>query len=563
MHKKKMYWFTLVTALFLAAVAGCHQSNPDPRPKTPDPKPQTPDPERTVARLHWLGKKRLAAESNATNFMALWHLPESAKLEAQTLDQLATAPWRLWQTNTPVSTAPTALLRPLLDDLVSEESYLEVQAATNQPGAFVLAVRLSAERAALWRTNLPIILQSLSATQLPTPNSQLPNTDFRLQTSDFRLILTRSGDWTLLSVSRPATRDPQPSNLLADFANRIQRDHAPFAAPTTNYWLELDADLPALGLPPSSFILEPSSLSLTVIGDGANVRTRGELNFSRPLPIELEPWNLPTNLVHDPIIGFMAMRGIRPWLASWKFWSEHQLGLPPNQAFFWAQDGLPALHFFALPSAQASNQVHLLSEFLLNQVNPRIALFPNTTNMPIGSFERVPDSSLLRWRGLPYFAPNLDLTDAGGNPFITGGLFRNTLTNNPAPAELLRQFQTDTKLVFYDWENTQPCAFSLIQMSQAGRFVFGRARLSLTNNAALPWLVAISPKLGLAGTSVQLADPQRLTFSRSSTLGLTGVELHLLADWLESPTFPKGFFSLAAKPVPPVPAPAPSPPTKP
>ena len=217
---------------------------------------------------------------------------------------------------------------------------------------------------------------------------------------------------------------------------------------------------------------------------------------------------------------------------------------------FLVQDGLPAFHFFAAPSGEASNQLRVVSEFLLKNVNPLIALFPNTTNAPMGAFEQAPDSSLLRWRGLPYIAPNLDLTSVGGNLFITGGLFRNTLTNRPAPAELFQQFQTDTNLVFYDWETTQPCEFGLIQMFQAGRLVFGRARLSLTNNAALPWLVAISPKLGNAGTSLRRVDANRLTFSRTSTLGLTGLEISLLADWLESPAFPKGLFTLEAAPTP-------------
>src|SRR5712675_1982586 len=48
-----------------------------------------------VARVHWLGKKRIAAETNSAYFMTLWNLPETAELEAQTLDKLATAPWRL------------------------------------------------------------------------------------------------------------------------------------------------------------------------------------------------------------------------------------------------------------------------------------------------------------------------------------------------------------------------------------------------------------------------------------------------------------------------------------
>ena len=519
-----------------------------------------------MAHVHWLGKKRISAESNATNFMAIWNLPESVKLEAQTLDKLSTAPWRLLSVATPLSNAPVALFRPLLDDLAQEESYLEVQAATNQPGTIVLALHLDAVRAATWRTNLPIILTSIChETQSPEPG--VAPTDFTLQTSDFSFGMSHSGDWTLLAFS-PAPSALRLPDLLADFAARIQRDRTPFAPQTTNYWLETEADLAEMAITfgtnsifnlPFSIDSNLPRINMTLIGDGQNIRTRGELNFPGPVPIEIKPWNIPTNLVHDPLIGFMGVRGIRPWLKALKLWDEAQLGNPPNQAFFWAQDGLPALRFFALPSVQASNQLHLFSEFLLNEVNPLFASSSPSNGFRYGSFEHLPDSWLLRWRGVPYIAPNLDLDPNGGNSFITGGLFRNLQTNRPAPDELLRQFQADTNLVLYDWETTQSCESSLLQITQLGRLVFGRARLSITNNAALPWLVAISPKLGNAVTSVRLADLNRLTFSRSATVGFTGMELHLLADWLESPSFPRGFFTLEAKPTPLVAAPAPQP----
>src|SRR5215204_2952007 len=49
-----------------------------------------------VGRVHWLGKKRLSGETNAAYLMSIWNLPESARLEAQTLTKLSTAPWRFF-----------------------------------------------------------------------------------------------------------------------------------------------------------------------------------------------------------------------------------------------------------------------------------------------------------------------------------------------------------------------------------------------------------------------------------------------------------------------------------
>src|SRR5215204_5970496 len=127
-----------------------------------------------VGRVHWLGKKRLSGETNAAYLMSIWNLPESARLEAQTLTKLSTAPWRFFgQTGVTNANAaatnefPLAVLfRPLLEDLLSEESYLEMSEHTNQQ--IVLAIRLNDERATLWHTNLSATVQSLTGIA-PTP----------------------------------------------------------------------------------------------------------------------------------------------------------------------------------------------------------------------------------------------------------------------------------------------------------------------------------------------------------------------------------------------------------
>src|ERR1043166_7566659 len=76
--------FGLLACVAAAICGGCKKSEP---PAPPSAAPAAD----LVARVHWLGKKRLAAEPNAAYFMTLWNLPESAALEAQTLDRLARA----------------------------------------------------------------------------------------------------------------------------------------------------------------------------------------------------------------------------------------------------------------------------------------------------------------------------------------------------------------------------------------------------------------------------------------------------------------------------------------
>ena len=143
-----------------------------------------PAPVETVAAIHWLGKERLAADTNASFVMGIWNLAESKKLEAQTLDRLAMGllatngmPWLSNQvsvsgskssdTNSPPPlTGSSALLRPLLQDLLEQESFLEVREATNLPGDLTFAIRLSEARARLWETNLAAVVEGLTGSHV-------------------------------------------------------------------------------------------------------------------------------------------------------------------------------------------------------------------------------------------------------------------------------------------------------------------------------------------------------------------------------------------------------------
>ena len=531
LRKLQLHTLLVLTHLFVfltfLSITGCGKTT-QPAP-TSNSQLLTPDSEPSL-RIHWLGKKRLAADPNATNFIAIWNMPESLRLENQTLDKLATAPWRLLtSTVTPLSNAPVALLRPLLDDLLLEESYLEIAADTNRFTEAVLAIKLPPDRAALWKTNLPVISNSIPF-----------------------LTLSTSGDWTLLSFSeiRPQTSDLR---LLPQVRQRLSATGTPCDLGSANDWLHGNIDFHWLKRVFGWRSVPDNSLprcGFSIIGEAGKVRTSAKFTFPSGAPFELEPWNIPTNLVHDPLSGFMAVRGIRPLLKSCGLWDESKLGDTPNQATFWSQSGHPALRFFAMPSQQSSNQMELLSKYLLTEVNPKMAIFPNTTNVPIGLFEPIPGSQRLRWHGIPYIVPSLDVATTGSQDFITGGLFSNRITNDSAPDSLLGQFKNDSSILLYDWETSQATTYALIQISQTIRFVFGLNRFSMTNNAALPWIVAVSPKLDTSGTSIRLTSTNAVTLTRSSTIGLTGIEIHLLSEWLESPDFPKGLFSISSKPTP-------------
>jgi hypothetical protein len=583
----------LLAALLVALGGGCGKSTPDEGAAGRQPLPLKPQPSaEVVARAHWIGMKQLAAESNAASFLKVWNLPETAKLERQTLDKLALAmvgatvlesnyeamaSGRLasmaanqvpGKTNQlPLSnpqSSPSALqsaisqhlstnsFRPLLDDLVSEESYLEVRQATNQPGTLALAIRLDAQRAALWQTNLATALESHTGIRpAPTTNGwiaqvQSPKSKVQSQASvdgnQWVVALTRSGEWTILAVA-PSAASNQIPTLLPQLSTVLRLDpvtrrlQSAQGSPATAFWLEANADLRrvasafSLG---SNLLEDVLSLALTVTGDGQNVLTSGRLNFSKPLPLEMEPWNIPTNLIHEPLGSFTAIRGIRPWLSSMKAWNDLQIGSPPNQLFFWAQPAtLPFMAYCAAPLPDASNRVATVTERLLRDYNPWI------TNNTFGRLEWSANFNGLGWLGVPFMVPFLRSVADGGSGFAFGGLFAYPFTNQPPPGPLFQQATTQTNLVYYDWEVTGQRVDDWLHISQLLRLLFGKANLP-PDSASMAWLTAAKTNLANSMTGAAQSEPAQLAFTRISTAGLTALEMHLLADWFESPHFPRG-----------------------
>ena len=420
-----------LAALLAALGGGCGKSTPDGGAADRQPLPLKPQPPAgIVARMHWIGMKQLAAEANAASFLKVWNLPETAKLERQTLDKLAlalvgatvlesnyeaiasgrlasTAPKQVpGRTNQPPfsnSQSPASALqsaislqlatncfRPLLDDLVNRESYLEVRQATNQLGTLALAIRLDAQRAALWQTNLATALESRTGirpalttngwiAQVQSPESKVQSPEpvvsrrSSVVSNQWSVAFVRSGEWTIVALG-PSAASNQLSTLSPQLSTEMRFDpvsrrlQSAQGSPATEFWLEANADLrrvaSALSLG-SNLPEDVLTLALAVTGNGQNVLTSGRLNFSKPLPLELEPWNIPTNLVHDPLDSFTAIRGIRPWLSSMKAWNGLQVGTPPNQLFFWAQPAsLPFMTYCAAPLPDASNRVASVTERL-------------------------------------------------------------------------------------------------------------------------------------------------------------------------------------------------------
>jgi hypothetical protein len=513
---------------------GCQKSGPGGPSATLTPTPLSPD---TVVRVHWLGRNDLGITAGAYYFMRIWQLPPSGQLELQTLAKLSTAPWRwLPGENDANVTSNSLRLYPLLADVVWNESYFEIRQPANQPAEYVLAVRLDPEHEQLWQTNLAAIAQSLTGVRpVPALDGHFGWTLER-QGPSLRLELSHVGQWTLVSAG------PAQNALLAEFTARIRQDHTPYVSQKPDDWLEADADSPRLAaLLPPGWTLPPNlpKVSLAVTGDGGHVLTHAELTFLKPLPAGLQPWTVPTNLIHEPLVTFTAARDLKPWLASCKTWNDLQIGPPPDQIFSWA---LPEGQFQTYCAAllpDADNQVRALATLLLAKTNPWLAAHGYV------GFAPDQDSNGVTWGNSPSIKPFVKAVAGGSSSDAYGGLIPETAarasTNisylHPSFPELIQEMSGRANLVYYHWELTgyriEPCLYIGQFLSAISR----RPPMPLNSVSAI-WLKTITPRLGNCTTTLTVTGPNRLAFARESTLGLTAAELNLLAVWLESPGFP-------------------------
>jgi len=86
----------------------------------------------------------------------------------------------------------------VLEDLVQEESYLEIRAVTNQQPNTVFAIRLATAHAGQWLTNLPVVLEPLTGARAVINPDQ---TGWSLKTATGFIELSRVGDWTLVAAA--------------------------------------------------------------------------------------------------------------------------------------------------------------------------------------------------------------------------------------------------------------------------------------------------------------------------------------------------------------------------
>ncbi len=527
----------LLMALIVSLGTGCGREDAAPqasaKPSAPASAPIVPKPEADVlAQVHFVGTTQLLADKKATaKLNEIAAMPETTALRDETLTKLATAPYRFLREREKLdgqALDEAALIRPLLEDLIPNESYVELRGPTNPVPDLLLAVHLGKERAALWQTNLSTILQNwtgITASNLEAEGYSGWELKKHHPPNVIRFI--RAGDWAVFAWGQ----DEIPA--LPGWLQKIKADGRP-AAVMQDHWLEAWADWPRLLRQETAasvpFKLPTMQLGLSMKDD--NVRTKAVLQFPEPLNLTLPEWKFPTNLIHNPIVNFTAVRGVAPWLSRIDFFKQLQLDPMPDQFCSWAMYGAPFETYFATPVAQGTNFVQQLGTRLIEVENPKLI------DKNWGHLAWDEKHTTVNWTGIfPAVAPYLTPASGTNGDFVLAGLFPRLPRSGKVPPELFAQILGHTNQVYYDWEITgervgQWWNLMMLHHLLRGEYFTG------ANAPAQKWLAAIGSRVGNAATEVTVTGTHELTVIRKSPLGLMSFELGYGLAWEMAAGFP-------------------------
>ena len=534
-----IHWLLI---LLVPLIAGC--SGGDKSSRSLPPKAELPPP---LIQLYFTGTTRLVTDTNAAPWVSMAELPASQALWRQTLEKLARAPHQLISRRTAATNDFALRFQELIADAVRAESFVEVTGDTNQLSEIEFVVRLPPDRAEFWRTNL----LTIAGNWVKGHSQALPanSVGWELKTDAglgvFRF--SRVGDWTMIGWGR------EQLPLQDEFRKRIVQTGRPKLAPG-DAWAEIVCDgsnlaaiLSSPGRESAALVgLESlSAVNLALARRGSDLRLSGNLIFRDPFSWQLEPWQIPTNLIHDPIISFTAVQGTAPLLR------KHQsaLGLTldplPNQLFVWAGLIFPVQTMAAAPLKDPAAFIRSLAPQLMNRFNSQLYT-RDAGSLVLGSNSSGADAIL--WKDIPPFVtPYLTSADDPAGHFLLAGIHPNWPETSPAALVPLFQYVSSrTNVVYYDWEIAAELAWSRRNVVNIFRHIFELPCLG-PDAASIVCLNSISNRLGNTVTEVSRANSNRLDIIRQGPVCLTGLELMALAHWLESSSFPLGGIDLTAR----------------
>ena len=470
---------------------------------------------------HYAGYERIAAATDGTLFRKALTQPATQKLLANLADRLATAPQRLaggWLKDPSAKIAPK--LRAMIVDLATRPSYGEWRSAGGGCGEWALLVQVDAATAQRWAADWPVLARAFGAGAAePVAGAQ----------GDLRIARCADGSLaTALSTSADTVAvagGADPGGLLAGLAAKVRAEKRDDAGA----WLTLESDLAEAtgqpGLP---------RVELAVTGRHERIKAAAKLHFAQEVAPRLDDWNIPTNLIREPLISFAAARGVAGLLGHLPWMQRTGLKPVPNQLFTWGLGIHPSQNYLAFPNDDPAGALQAAREGLSAEFDRQ---FPF---LAPAELQYRPDKQGLVVTNLIMAAAFLMPAPETAPGFIVGGVsLPLDLRGREAPGASLEQVRTLPTLRYYQWELTQPRIEML--WHAATYWTMMHAYLPPPPGGAFTGLLrdkGFTSCLGNTVTQVTLESPHEIQVVRSSAVGFTAYELIKLAQWIDGKNWP-------------------------
>jgi len=465
-----------------------------------------------AVQYHCAGVSRLADDTRLSAFHKFLTSRSTTNMEniARTrISCLLTNSLRLG--NNPSS---ASLIEPLLSDVVATESAGSFGGASDDAPGFILALHLGAARGQMWQESLGKIFGGGGDT---FASQEFIGRRWNAGGSNSIWIIP-AGDWLLVG------RGEEFASVQIQYLKQIKAEGRPVPALEHN-WLE--AELVSSRLGGWFRFLQPTRLSISVTTNQGNLQIGARILAAEAIPWKAEPWQIPKDLMRGQIISFTVGQNVAAFLKMNPALS-HLTGNPlTNQFYFWALDQMPMLDYMAWPEANASNTFETLSTEAPVALNPWLKEFNGTEAV------KIPKVNALVLRNIRLFGPVLQAVRCVDGQFLCWAGFPISPTARPAPDALLSQIQGRTNLVYYDWELTgrRLQEWQVLSKMIANRSLPPNSQASHDVLIENQWLTGLGDLPGNTVTEITRVAPNELSLTRKAPIGVTALELVLLADW--------------------------------
>jgi hypothetical protein len=472
-----------------------------------------------VAQFHCAGYFALAVDTNLSALNQAFALPTAGRVRELAVSRSS----KLIADGLGLGTNESApsLIVPLLNDVLEAESLGSFGAPTDGPLNFILALRLDADRAQFWQSNLS---QMLGASGEKVNAQGFDGWRWSMGPSDSYWMTPAKG-W--LIVGRGDGFLP----LQAEYLQQVKSQGRPVPA-MAGKWLEANIDWVRLGTRAPDWVrlLKPARMKLEIASENSGLNLTAHLVYPEDLPWKFDARPKPTDLVGSPLVSFTAGQDVAAYLNMGPNFSNLPGNPLTNQFCAWALREMPFQTYMAWPEVDASNVLTALSPQAVAAFNPALKEFNGTELL------WHPDAYLLELSNLKVIDPAVGAVQRTNGEFLMLAVFPPPLGKQHAPDALWKQVNGRTNLVYYDWEET---GARLQQWRGLGRMILTPRRspspyMGKARGLETKWMGDLSALQGQTVTEITRTAPNELSVVRQAPLGLTAIEIFLLSDWLSA-----------------------------